>query len=294
VIIKKIETVIIHMAFLVVCIFLTSVSHAADRLQIRIWADKNEYLTREPIFIHYEVKNITDSTIALNFRGLKDYFVIEDQDGRRFGSRLATYYAVVNPNSLKPDASYYEREEISDRYGLMEQGEYSCYIKLPPGPYSPSPETKSNLIKVEVKAPKGDEKKTLDLFLEAERLKWSPDKDPEKRALGFSKYLELVDKFPTSVYAPKALRSAWGVYIYSEDLKERRKIIPVCKRLIKSYPDSYYFTLAFTEIIDTYKILKDKEGAIKTMKELIEKHPNTKISERAEYWLEKIEKWEFK
>lgn len=30
------------------------------------------------------------------------------------------------------------------------------------------------------------------------------------------------------------------------------------------------------------------------MQELIEKHPNTKISERAEYWLEKIEKWEFK
>jgi len=291
---KKIETVIISTAFLVFWIFVASICYASDRLEIKIWTDKSEYLIREPVFVHYEVKNITDSTIALNFRGLKEYFVIKDKDDRTFRNRLTSFYAVLNPNSLKPNASYHDREEISARYGMMELGEYSCYIQLPPGPFSPSAETKSNLIKIKVNVPKGEEKKALDLFLEAETLKWSPDKDPEKRALSFFKYLELVDKFPTSVYAPKALRSAWGVYIYSKDLKERRKIIPVCKKLIESYPNSYYFVLAFTEIVDTYKILKDKAGAIKTMQELIKKHPDTKISERAEYWLEKIEKWEFK
>jgi len=269
------------------------VSQASDKLQIKIWTDKNEYLTREPIYVHYEVKNITDSTIALNFEALKEYFVIKDQDDRIFSNRLTSFYAVLNPNSLKANTSYYASEEISDRYGMLELGEYSCYIQMPPGPFSPSAETKSNVIKIKVIASKGEEKKALELFLEAEKLKWTPDKTPEKRALGFSKYLELVAKFPTSVYAPKALRSAWGVYIYSKDLAERRKIIPVCRKLIESYPNSYYFILAFTEIVDTYKILKHKEGAIKTMQELIEKHPKTKISERAEYWLEKIEKWEF-
>ena len=269
------------------------VSQASDKLQIKIWTDKNEYLTREPIYVHYEVKNITDSTIALNFEALKEYFVIKDQDDRIFSNRLTSFYAVLNPNSLKANTSYYASEEISDRYGMLELGEYSCYIQMPPGPFSPSAETKSNVIKIKVIASKGEEKKALELFLEAEKLKWTPDKTPEKRALGFSKYLELVAKFPTSVYAPKALRSAWGVYIYSKDLAERRKIIPVCRKLIESYPNSYYFILAFTEIVDTYKILKHKEGAIKTMQELIEKHPKTKISERAESWLEKIEKWEF-
>lgn len=270
-----------------------SLCEASDEIKIKIWIDKNEYLIREPIFAHYEVENITDSTIVLNPRALKDYFVIKNQDAQRFDSRLATYYAVMNPNSLKPNASYCDREEISDRYGVMQQGEYSCFLQMPPGPFSPSPETKSNLIKIKVNAPKGDEKKALELFLEAEKLKWTPDKDPEERAVGFSKYLELVDKFPTSVYAPKALRSAWGVYIYSRNLEERKKIIPVCKKLIESYPDSYYFVLAFTEIVDTYKILKDKEGAIKTMHELVKKHPGTKIAQRASEQLEKIEKWEF-
>jgi tetratricopeptide (TPR) repeat protein len=291
---KKIETATIRMAFLLFCVSFASWCYASDHLEIKIWTDKNEYLIKEPIFVNYEVKNTTDSTVALNFRGLKEYFVIKDQDNRTFGNRLTSFYAVLNPNSLKPNASYSDREEISDRYGMTEPGEYSCYIQLPPATFSPSPETKSNLIKIKVKAPEGKEKQALNLFLEAEKLKWTPDKDSEKRALGFSKYLELVDKFSTSVYAPKALRSAWGVYIYSKDSEERRKIIPVCKKLIENYPDSYYFILAFTEIVDTYKILKDKEGAIKTIKELIEKHPNTKISERAEYWLKQIEKWEFK
>ena len=291
---KKTETVTRTTAILVFCIFVASICYASDRLEIKIWADKSEYLIREPVFVHYEVKNITDSTVALNFSALKEYFVIKDQNGRKFGNRLATYYAVLNPNSLKPNTSYCDREEISDRYGIMEPGEYSCYIQLPPGPFSPSAGTKSNLIKIKVDVAKEEERKALDLFLEAEKLKWTPDKDPEKRALGFSRYLELVDEFPTSVYAPKALRSAWGVYIYSRDLEERKKIIPVCKKLIESYPDSYYFVLAFTQIVDTYKILKDKEGAVKTMQELIKKHPDTRISEEAERRLKKIEKWEFK
>jgi hypothetical protein len=83
------------------------------------------------------------------------------------------------------------------------------------------------------------------------------------------------------------------VYFYSRDLAERRKTIPLCSKLIEDYPDFYDFAGTFTDLVHTYEILKDKAGAINTMKELIKKHPNTKISERAEYWLEKIEKWEF-
>jgi tetratricopeptide (TPR) repeat protein len=226
--------------------------------------------------------------------GLNDYFLIKDQDGITFDNRLSTFYAVMNPNTLKPSDIFSDEEEISDKYGVIDPGEYSCYIQMPPGPFSPSPETKSNLIKIKIKAPEGTEKEALGIFLEAEKLKWTTDKDPEKIVLAFSKYQELVDEYPASVYAAKSLRSAWGIYIYSKSSQDRRKIIPVCTKLIENYPDSHYFTLAFTEIADTYKMLKDKEGAVKTMQELIEKHPNTKISERAEYWLEKIEKWEFK
>jgi tetratricopeptide (TPR) repeat protein len=275
-------------------VFVSSSLQASEKLQIRIWTDKIEYLTREPVFVHYEVKNITDSSISLNLMGLSDYFLIKNQDGREFDNRLLSYYAVMNPNTLKSSETYSDEEEISDKYGLIEPGEYSCFIQMPPGHFSPSPETKSNLLKIKIKEPEGVEKEALELFLEAEKLRWVSDKDTTKIALGFSKYLELVDKYPGSVYAPKSLRTAWGTYTYSKSPDDRRKTIPVCIRLIEKYPNSHYFILAFTEIADTYKILKDKEGAINAMNELIEKHPNTKISERAEYWLEQIEKWEFK
>jgi hypothetical protein len=81
--------------------------------------------------------------------------------------------------------------------------------------------------------------------------------------------------------------------LYSPNLEERRKILSVCRRLIEEYPNSNPFMSAFIELIDTYKILKDKEGAIKIMNELIKKHPDTKISEEAGKRLKQIEKWKF-
>ncbi len=83
------------------------------------------------------------------------------------------------------------------------------------------------------------------------------------------------------------------MYFYSRDLEQRRRVIPVCMRLIEEYPDSYYFHLSFTELLHTYEMVKDKDGAIKTIRELIKKHPNTRISEEAEQRLRKVEKWEF-
>ncbi len=117
---------------------------------------------------------------------------------------------------------------------------------------------------------------------------------PKRGKAEFLRYQAPVEKYPKSVYAPLALREAIGIYFYSQDLNKRKKIIPLCMKLIEDYPDFYYFVWTFSELVSTYEILKDKKGAINAMNELIEKHPNTKISEKAEYWLEQIEKWEFK
>jgi len=283
------------------CLFLVTLAlsfvvlgeiESSDEIKIKIWVDKSLYLVREPIFVNYSIRNVTDSLLLLSFHEIREYFVIRDQTDRFFGPSMRGMYG--GGDSLLPQQTCSAWINITRSYEVREAGEYTCYIQMPSGGFFPYTGAKSNTIKIKVNNPKGEEKKALELFLEAEKLKWTPDKAPEKRALAFSKYLELADRFPTSVYAPQALRSAWGVYIYSRDLEERKKIIPVCKKLIESYPDSYYFVLAFTQIVDTYKILKDKEGAVKTMQELIKKHPDTRISEEAERRLKKIEKWEFK
>jgi tetratricopeptide (TPR) repeat protein len=277
-------------------LFLTQSKFAisAGRLQIEIWSDKIEYLTREPISVHYKVKNVGDKPVIMIFHALKGYFKIKDQQGREYPNMFSFSYAFIS-DSLKPNESFEGSEGIDARYGIRQPGEYTCYLETPK--WVNTPVTKSNEIKIKVKDPEGEEKKALELYLEAEKLKYGKDeqgrKDLKKRELGFLKYQELVKKYPNSIYAPLSLKAAIGVYFYSRDLAERRKTIPLCSKLIEDYPDFYDFAGTFTDLVHTYEILKDKAGAINTMKELIKKHPNTKISERAEYWLEKIEKWEF-
>jgi tetratricopeptide (TPR) repeat protein len=225
---------------------------------------------------------------------MTEHLVITDTQGRGYATRLKG--TDLGIDSLSPGQARNLSVDVCSRYGVQAVGEYSCYLRT--HLYSVLNPTflKSNTIKFKVLEPKGEEKEALNLYLEAEKLSWARSKvggpNLTKKELGFLKYLELVDKYPKSVYAPKALRAAIFVYVYSP--QNREKVITICKRLIENYPNSYYWGSGFSHLIGTYEVLKDKEGAIKTMQELIKKHPNTKISERAEYWLEKIEKWEFK
>ena len=264
---------------------------SAGQLQIEIWSDKAEYLTREPLSVHYKIKNVSDKPVIMIFHAMKGYFKIKDKQGREYPNTASFSYGFIS-DTLKPNDSIEGSEGIDARYGIVRSNEYTCYLESPD--WVNTPLTKSNEIKIVVKDPKDDEKESLDLYLEAEKLAWCKDTNRKKWELGFLKYQELVNKYPKSVYAPQSLYGAMLVYLYSSNLEERRKIIPVCKRLIEEYPNSYPFIDAFTELVDTYKILKDKEGAIKTMQELIKKHPNTRISEEAQRRLKEIEKWGFK
>jgi len=288
-----------QVSVMTLCVFLlflteSKLAISAGRLQIEIWSDKTEYLTREPISVHYRIKNIGDKPVIMIFHALKGYFKIQDQQGRQYPNLLSGSYGFIS-DSLKPNEAFEGSEGIDGRYGIVDVGEYTCYLESPKWINAPS--TRSNEIKIRIKDPEGEEKKALRLYLEAEDLKYGRDeqgkKDLQKRELGFQKFQVLVDKYPKSTYAPLALKAAIGTYLYSQNLDERREIIPICIKLIEDYPAFCDFVGTFTDLVHTYEILKDKEGAIKTMQELIKKHPHTKISEEAQRRLKKIEKWEF-
>jgi len=250
--------------------------------EIKIHSDKAEYLTREPIIVHYEVKNVSDSAICFAFDNVKEFFNIKDQLGRGYANIEHGDYFIC-PDTIHPNEVFKGSEDIDFRYRIIQPGEYTCFIEF----FG----CKSNILKIKVKEPTGDEKEALDLFREAEKLSWCKDKDPQKWEKAFYKYSGLVKKYPKSVYAPLALRSA---LLDAHVIKDKNEVISVCKKLIEDYPDSYYMGVAFLYLVENYKTLEDKARAIEYMKELIRKYPNTKISERAEYWLGKIEKWEFK
>jgi TolA-binding protein len=261
-----------------------SAASGTDLIQMRIWTEKNEYILREPIIVNYEVRNITGRTVFLNFLALSMYFDIKDQEGRGYANKLIFSFGFAYPDSLKPSESYDSSENITDRYGIVFPGEYTCLLK------NPSPEAKSNVITIKIRNPKGEDKKALDLFLDAKKLDECKDKDPKKWEQAFYKYLELAERYPKSVYAPVSLYTA---LFRAHVIKDKNVVISVCKKLIEDYPEFYYIDDTFYNLVGNYKSLENKAGAMEYMKELIKEYPDTQISERAEYWLEKIEKWEF-
>jgi len=266
---------------------------AAEKVAIRIWTEKDTFLAHEPIFVYFQIRNEGDSTVYFNSYKMTEHLVITDSQGRGYATRIKG--TDLGVDALSPGQAQKLSVDVCSRYGVQEVGKYSCHLRT--HLYSVLNPTllKSNAIEFEVVEPTGEEEKALHLFLEAEKLVWARSAaggpDLGKRDVGFFKYQELADKYPKSVYAPKALRAAIGAYLHLRE--HRRRVIPVCLRLIEEYPNSYYWGSGFSHLIGIYEVEKDKAGAMKTIQELIHKHPNTKISERAEYSLEKIEKWEF-
>lgn len=271
-------SVIVVLSFLLIpqCIVNPKEAHSTGPFEIKISSDKEEYLTREPILVRYEIKNLTDSSIGLALSDLNEYFSILDDSGReRVNNHLAVDY-FFPPDTLKPRQTLHGGQEIANRYQIREAGEYSCSIHFGG--------SNSNILRILIKIPQGDERKASDMLLEADSLAFC--------RLGFLMYQELADRYPNSVYAPLALAGAIRVYQYS-DCEAMKKVIPVCRRLIENYPNSIYFMSAFTTMVEAYQIMKDKSGAKATMNSLIKKHPNTIISEEAKRRLEQIKKWKF-
>lgn len=286
------KAILLAVASMILVVFFVSRSApASEKLEIHIRSDKNQFFVHEPILVYYQVQNVSDSIVFLSFGMIQEDFIIKDEQGRRYATQFRGSWMPMD--SLRPGEMHSSAVNVYECYGVQDIGEYTCYVYSQPSAVLHFPTIESNTIKFRLLEPKGEEKEALDLYLEAESLKWTKDKDPEKRAHSFLRFQELVDRYPNSVYAPSALSSAWGIYRYSQKLEDRKKNIPVYNRLIENYPDSHYAPSAFCGLVETYEKLKDKSGAIRAMKELMEKHPDTNISARAEYWLEKIEEWEF-
>jgi hypothetical protein len=286
---KKDRIVGISILAIFLMILTPLLAQASEKLQIRIWTDKDQFFVQEPIPVYYDIKNISASTQFLSFGMVEEDFVIKDEQGRGYSTHLRGSFG--GRDSLKPGESFHTSLDIAERYGLRNIGEYICYIHTQPSAVLDFGWIKSNTIKFKVIEPKGDEKKALDLYLEAEKLSWCKDKDPKKWEQAFYRYLELADKYPKSVYAPVAL---YASLFKAHVIKDKNVVVSVCKKLIENYPESYYIDDAFYNLVGNYKVLKDKTGAMVYMEGLTKKHPNTKISERAKYWLEKTEKQEFK
>lgn len=261
----------------------------AKDLELKIWFGKEEYLVKEPVILHGNLKNNRDTTIYFWSFDLFS-LTIRDKTGKLYPRKIFTRGFTPGPtHSLKPGETHRFDGDILFTYTMYEGlpvGTYSCFMGLPQ--YLGEGLT-SDTVRFVVKEPMGFENEAQKLFIEAQKLSWSTGKSDQE----FAAYQQLIKKYPNSVYIPGALFGAARCYLYSDSNEKSKKSIGMYMKLIENYPDFISLGRYFLSIYAIYLNMKDKAGAIKTMKELIEKHPDTEISREAEYWLKKIEKWEF-
>ncbi len=275
-----------------VCVAVSQAQEArspAQDVELRIWFGKEEYLVKEIVMLHGSLKNNRDTTIYFWADELYS-LTMKDKTGEVYPKKMFTQGWSPGPtHSLRPGETHRFYEDILFTYTIYEGlpvETYFCFMTL--HQYLGEMIT-SDTVQFVVKEPTGFEKDAQRLFIEAQKLSWSTGKSDQ----AFAVYQQLIRKYPNSVYVPGAVYGAALCYLYSDSTEKKKTSVAMYVNLIENYPDFLSVSRYFLPIYSIYLSMKDKAGATKTMQELIEKHPDTKISERAEYWLEKIEKWEF-
>ena len=117
----------------------------------------------EAIPVHYEIKNISASTLRLCFTMIYEDFIIKDQQGRGYAPRIRGSYGACR-DTLEPGEIHQNKLNVSGSYAVQNAGEYTCYIYTRPSNVLHFPWTKSNPIEFKVIEPKGDEKKPWTCF----------------------------------------------------------------------------------------------------------------------------------
>jgi hypothetical protein len=259
-----------------------------DCVVVSIRSDKPVYLSYEPVSVFYTVHNARDTVTAMTYLSFGEHFFITNQDGRQYRNTQFIDFARFL-DTLDPGASYTGREKIDLRYYVQLPGRYTCVLRInAENMVYPrcAGEIVSNTITFAIVEPTGFEREALRLYLQADSLNLTKDRNNWKKAL--ATFIEMARKYPESVYAASALYSAAQLGEIAED---RRVIIDACHTLIEKHPESPFFAWTFSHMFNNYAAIKDKSGAVAYSKSLIQKYPGTAISATAQSWLPRVEAW---
>jgi len=260
---------------------------------ITISTEKDHFLSQEAIWIFINFKNTTKDTLRIDRTTICEGLRV----GAIQGPRVPKYLRLSGiPSSLVvPGDSLFDLVDLNTYYGttgglyigwrFIPTGHYRVYIKLP------SYRIISDTIEITVSEPEGEELKALNLLTKGMKLSETVG-DERKAAIAkaYKKFEELVEKYPHSLYAPKALDRAARCYIYVSG--EEEKALQKYRELLEKYPESPYYKSALTGVYVIYWNNHDKSGLRREMNQLIKKHPNSKISEGAKKSIEgSIKHW---
>ena len=247
-----------------------------SRVSVKITAEKTEFIPFESIVIHYDLTSKAGFILRIPFHGVMDEeFLIVNDSGQKMGPTIHTNCIVWD--SILPYGSLSGSTDISKKYDLTIPGTYACQL-TPRG-------WESNEIEIEVVEPTGDMRKVWLLFREGQALDngcGSPQGEKCKKA--YSLYLQIVDDYSQTYYAPRALREAFFI----DWLADRQTVEDKSKEYIEAGIEGKLLDICLESIMATSLMLDTRADGEVYFQSIIDNNQGTYKGERALYWLEDL------
>lgn len=197
----------------------------------KIWVDKESYLIREPIWLSIYITNHGEIGPSIT-SNIISYFFVTDELGNKYRCNrryIIDYDKVKHMSSGQIFTYRFDLEERYAYYDGVKRHSFNEGILTVQGFIRQSgyEDVLSNKLYIEIKKPKGHEKKVYDLLMK----NYDIVHTKFNYSLGSKNYMSIVNNFPESVYAPLALNKSIQIGYGTLD---KRKL------LIEKYPRSYF------------------------------------------------------
>jgi hypothetical protein len=285
---------------------------------------KDNYLVWEPIFVKITLVNNSEDTIKYIWKNNLKY-KIKDSKGKEYeytaingfkGAIVFGAQPVYQKLSLKKTLILSEFQDIlyfCGNYLKLKEDHKWCGPSvgirkfLPPEQYTITVQrdielwtpTEVKTINLEstckflVEAPNNEEELAKSLYEEAVVITWTRKKGDSKvhwKEEVISKYTEIAEKYPNSIYAPMSLSFiAILLRVVERDAFEgNKKALEIEKKIIDLYPDTPFAFEALKKIPMRYANMREmNEEIIKSdIRAIIEKYPDKEIGEEAKKLLQ--------
>ncbi len=221
-------------------------AHTSD-WSVNISLDKKEYIVYESIWLDVELKNISDKSLETQGIPTPNHlgFIVKvtDSSGNTLPyTGIQVLYAGESVKSVKPGDFEYLPINLLSSFRFAEYkrdlyAPYGFFSYIPPGAYTVQVELEgetSNILNFEIKEPEGQELEALILLNKASKIAPVPENYP----LIIPIYKELVDNYPTSVYA----ETSHDLYIsethYQERVEGTFNYDSLTILMLRTYPNS--------------------------------------------------------
>lgn len=279
-----------------------------SNFEVEISSNKSEYYQLEPVWITVKIKNIGSAIDSFSFIN-NDYMlrnlIVSDMNGNDLkGNFPLIEYG--NPDYIKLKSNEQMSFDICVNFAFgenkllkdhpiyifypeyyFEKGKYEVKFKFDKdisgiGREHDNKFINSNKIEFSVKTPDKNEMKIFNRIIEINKTNEYENQNGNEFITDLKK---LYDKNQNSIYSEELFYN----YIHNTAYKNAKsgEFLDLLKSFYEKYPDSYFNQKVAESLIllIVNNTDKTKEEVINYLKEIMDKHPNTKIKEAISFYI---------